>query len=192
MATIVDSDAMSTKSLRVVGSLLIILVALWMKFWGIKYTVNNNDKYDYVLLTDSIYPIRYQLVLIDNANRKQYFFVDQSAQIYCDEFINAEIYISTENNPIYGVFVRPVCLRQYNVNANILIGSGKNEVVIRLLSGGQINELYNPYLFVRADKFVESFACTLRIYIYDIFFPIAVIVLIFDVVNALKNFFNRD
>jgi hypothetical protein len=191
METVVESNTMSTRRLRVIVSLLVIFAALWMKYGGIKYTVKNVDKYDYILLTDSIYPIRYQLVLIDNVIRKQFYFVENNVRISCKEFVNAEVDISTENNPIYGVFVNPECLRQYNLTANILIGSGKSEAAIRLLDGGQMNELHNPLLFVRAEKFVESFAFTLLKYIYNIFLPIGVIVFIFDAVNALRKYFHK-
>jgi hypothetical protein len=160
-----------------------------MKYGGIKYTVNNTGKYDYVLLTDSIYPINYQLVLVDNYIRKQYFFVEKSKQIVCDEFVNAEVRVSANKKPLQGLFVRPVCFRQFRANANVLIEHGKNTVDIHLLNGGQINELRNPRLFVRAEKFEKSTAYTILKYLHNIFMPLAVIVLVVDLIVLIKSYF---
>jgi hypothetical protein len=180
---------MNAKKVRIIISLIIIMLWIWMKYGGIKYSVNNTDKYDYVLHTDSIYPIRYQLVLVDDYIRKQYYFVEKSRRIDCDEFINAEVRISANKNPLQGLFVRPVCFRQFNVNANVLIEHGKNNVNIHLLNGGQINELRNPRLFVRAEKFEKSTAYAILKYLHNIFMPLAVIVLIVDLIVSIKSYF---
>lgn len=182
---------MSAKKVRITISLLIILLGIWMKYGGIKYTVSNAGKYDYVLLTDSIYPIRYQLVLVDNYVRKQYYFVENSKQIVCDDFINAEVYVSANKKLLHGLFVGSMCLRQFDVSANVLIEHGKNKVDIHLLSGGQMNELRNPRLLVRAEKFEKSTTYTILRYLHNIFVPLAVVVLIIDLIVSIKSYFRK-
>jgi hypothetical protein len=187
----IELGYMNAKNIRITVSLLILLLWLLMRYEGIKYTVNSAGKYDYVLLTESIYPIRYQLVLIDNYIRKQYYFIEKNNQITCEEFINAEVRVSTNEDPLQGFFVKPVCFHQFDVNANVLIGDGKNKVAIHLSSGGQINELRNPRLFVRAEKFEKSYAYSILKYIHNIFMPLAVIVLVIDIIAFLRLYLKK-
>ena len=180
---------MNAKKVRITISLIIIMLGMWMKYGGIKYSVNSTGKYDYILHTESIYPIRYQLVLVDDYIKEQFFFVEKSKQIVCDEFINAEIRVSANKNTLQGLFVRPLCFRQFDVNANVLIEHGTNNVDIHLLNGGRINELRNPRLFVRAEKFEKSTTYTILKYLHNVFMPLAVIVLIVDLIVSIKSYF---